>query len=155
MDSAKPIGTISLDWLKLPENTKPWEPFETEDIFATGLVTVPSDYLLTLGSGIFFSPTHTASSMATTPAYPLRSESQMYVAGRDVIRWGGINDPFEIDFDRYIFTPIPDKEIALVSKAPKSELHHFSEAPHLIKNIPDSWQDIFKAIMDGTLTKPD
>lgn len=153
MDAAIPIGTVSLDWIKLPKDKQPWEAYETEDLFATGLVTAPREYLLTLGSGMVFSPS-LMSSMATTPAYPLRSESQFYIAGRDVIRWGGPDDPYEIDFDRYVFTPLPKRNLALVSKAPKSEPHHISEVPHLLDVVDRNWQEMFKAIMDGTLTKP-
>lgn len=147
------IGTVPLDFIILPPNQPEWKPYETEDLIATGVITVPKDYLLTLGSGIFFSPYHTASSLATTPAYKLPSTSQYYVVGRDVIRWGGELDPFEIDWDHYVFTPDFNKGVAIVSKAPKTELHHFSQAPKKLEYIPEKWKGIFEAIQRGEFYK--
>ncbi len=153
MHKAKYIGTVSLDLIKLAPNQKPWQPYETEDIIASGVVTVPKYYMLTTGSGIFFSPHHTASSLATTPIYRLPTTSQYYVAGRDVIRWGGELDPYEIDYDHYVFTPDFNKGVAIVSMAPKTELHHFSQFPEKIKHIPDNWKGIFEGIRKGDLIK--
>lgn len=143
------VGTVPLNFLKIPKNQLDWEPYETEDIILNGIVTVPKNYLLTLGSGIFFSPHHTAASLATTPAYQLPTTSQFYIAGRDVIRWGGELDPYEIDYDHYVFTPDFRRNIAIVSKAPKSELHHFSKTPEKLKFIPKPWKEIFDAIQKG------
>lgn len=143
------MGTVPLEWLKLPPTVKDWQTYETEDIFATNFINFPHEYMLTLGSGI--NPTYNGiySSLATTPAYQLPTSSQIYIAGRDVIRWGGAEDPCEIDFDRYIFTPIPGKEFASVFKAPKSEPHHLSKVPTLINNVSPSMQELFKAIQRG------
>lgn len=150
MKKAEPITTVPLDWIKLPEGIQQWEPYETDDIIADSLITMPNDYLLTLGSaGNYSIEKGPMASLATAPAYPLPTNSQFYVAGRDVVRWGGKHDPLEIDFDRYIFTPIPEKNIALVAKAPKSEPHHLSDVPELIEKVPDSWKEIFEAVKRG------
>lgn len=149
MDKASYVGTIDLDLLKLPPNVAPWEPYETEDLFALGVVTIPQHYLLTTGSGIFFSPTHTVSSLATTPSYQLPTTSQFYIAGRDVIRWGGELDPYEIDYDHYVFTPDFNRGKAIVSKAPKSEFHHFSQMTEKMDDLSEGWKEIFEAIRQG------
>lgn len=149
MDKAKFIGTVSLELIKVPEYKAYWEPYETEDILNEGLVTTPKDYLLTLGSGIYYGSQHTPSSLATTPSYRLPSTSQIYIAGRDVIRWGGNDSPNEIDFDHYLFTPDYSKNIAIVSKAPKSEEHHFSQLPQKMDHIPGNWKPRFEEIFKG------
>lgn len=151
MEKASYIGTISLDLLKLPSGVASWEPYETDDIFATNLITFPHDYLLTIGSAAHPSYTGIFTSLATTPAYQLPTQTQMYVAGRDVIRWGGSTDPHEVDFDRYVFAPIPGKTFASVFKAPKSEPHHLSDVPNLMSSVPKSWQEVFEAIRTGKL----
>lgn len=148
-DEAIYLGEVPLDWLKVPPKIENWQTYETEDIFATNLITIPNDYLLTLGSGVFTPCPNLYASMATTPAYPLPTSTQMYVAGRDVIRWGGKSDPYEVDFDRYIFTPLSNGESAAVFKAPKSEPHHLSSVPDLISKVPKDWQEMFVAIKNG------
>ncbi len=153
MNKATYMGTVPLDFLKLPGTVTNWQSYETEDIFATNFINFPKDYMLTMGSGISPSYNNIYSSLATTPAYPLPTSSQIYIAGRDVIRWGGTADPLEIDFDRYIFAPIPDKNLASVFKAPKSEPHHISEIPSLVTIIPDEWKEMFEAIQKGLFTK--
>jgi len=151
MEKASYIGTVPLDLLRLPPEISKWEPYETDDIFATNLITFPNDYLLTIGSTGCPSYSNIFASLATTPAYPLPTQTQMYIAGRDVIRWGGSADPYEIDFDRYVFTPIEGRNFASVFKAPKSEPHHLSEVPNLMNAVPKSWQEIFEAIRRGQL----
>lgn len=152
MDKALFSGTVPLDFLKLPQGIDNWEKFETEDIFATNFINFPKNYMLTLGSaGYHSSYQNIYSSLATTPAYELPTSSQFYIAGRDVIRWGGPNDPLEIDFDRYVFTPDFNRSIAIVSKAPKTEPHHLSDVPSLVNDVPDSWKEIFEAIQRGEL----
>ena len=134
MNKATFVGTVPLEFLD--KSATNWRSGTIEDIFADGLITRPQDYLFTLGSGV-----HSfGSSLATTPAYQLPTTSQFYLAGRDVFRWGGTNDPNEIDFDRYGFTPDYERSAAIVWKAPKSEPHHFSEVPNLINNIPEDWR---------------
>jgi hypothetical protein len=149
MNKATFLGTISLDFLKLPPGVEDWETYETEDIFATNFINFPKDYIFTLGSGIHNTYGNMFASLATTPAYSLPTASQYYAAGRDVIRWGGTADHTEIDFDRYIFTPIPGKNFASVSIAPKSEPHHLSTVPNLIEKIPGGWLEMVEAIKKG------
>lgn len=152
MTKAIYAGIVPLEFLKLPQEIGEWEKYETEDIFATNFINFPKNYLLTLGSATHHSSYNEMySSLATTPAYQLPTSSQFYVAGRDVIRWGGPEDPLEIDFDRYIFTPDLSRGVAIVSKAPKTEPHHLSNVPSLINYIPKGWQEIFEAIQRGDL----
>jgi hypothetical protein len=154
MDKAKYIGTVSLDFLQLPGTVGNWQTYQTEDIFAQNLITMPHDYLFTLGSGIFtpgFS--NLMSSLATIPQYRVPTTSQYYVAGRDVIRWGGEKDPLEIDFDRYGFTPDFNKGVAIVWKAPKFEPHHLSEVPEYIKKVPNNLKDLVDSIVKGKFAK--
>lgn len=154
MNKAKRIGTVPLDFLKLPRYVNNWQTYETEDIFAQNLITMPHNYIFTLGSGIFtpgFSDL--MSSLATIPQYPIPATNQYYIAGRDVIRWGGEKDPLEIDFDRYGFTPDFNKGVAVIWKAPKFEPHHLSEMPEYIKNVPDNLKDLVDAIIKGGLAK--
>lgn len=153
MNKAIYSGTVPLDFLKLPSGIGNWEKFETEDIFATNFINFPKNYLLTLGSATHHSSySNVYTSLATTPAYKLPTSSQFYIAGRDVIRWGGPDDPLEIDFDRYVFTPDFTRGVAIVSKAPKTEPHHLSSVPSLINDVPKSWQEIFEAIKKGDLS---
>ena len=150
MDKAKYIGTAPLDFLQLPGNVGNWQTYETENIFAQNLITVPHNYLYTLGSGIFtpgFSDLIT--SLATIPNYPLPTTSQFYIAGRDVIRWGGEKDPLEIDFDRYVFTPDFNKGVAVILKAPKFEPHHLSDVHRIIDKVPNNLKDLVDAIVKG------
>lgn len=149
VEKATYIGTVDLDLIKIPPNVSPWESYETNDIIAERIITIPKHYLLTTGSGIYFSPSNTASSLVTTPAYKLPTNSQFYIAGRDVIRWGGELDPYEIDYDHYVFTPDFSRNLAVVSKAPKSEFHHFSRMPEKLNDLSESWKEIFLAIQEG------
>ena len=149
MDKATFLGTVPLEFLQLPGTVTNWQPYETNDIFALNFINFPKEYMLTMGSGVHASYNNIYSSLATTPAYPLPIQSQFYVAGRDVIRWGGPADPYEVDFDRYIFTPMPGKDFASIFKAPKSEPHHLSEVPHLVDIVPDGWKEIMEAIRKG------
>lgn len=154
MDRAKYIGTVSLNFLQLPGTVGNWQTYETEDIFAQNLITMPHDYLFTLGSGIFIPGfSDLISSLATIPQYPIPTTSQYYIAGRDVIRWGGEKDPLELDFDRYGFTPDFNKGVAVVWKAPKFEPHHLSEVPGLIDKVPDNFKDLVDAIVTGKFIK--
>ncbi|MFA6270713.1 MAG: hypothetical protein WC657_05935 [Candidatus Paceibacterota bacterium] len=151
MPQSKPIGSVPLDWLKIPVDSKPWEVFETQDVFTTNFISLPNDYIATLGSGIDLSNFSAYTSLATTPSYQLPTQSQYYVAGRDVLRWGGKNDPFQVDFDRYVFTPDFSKNIAMVSIAPKSEPHHLSEMPKYLDVVPERLREILEAILKGEL----
>ena len=143
------MGKVPLDWIKIPPNVNDWESYETEDIFTTNFINFPNDYMLTLGSAVHPSYSNIYSSLATTPGYKLPISSQFYVAGRDVIRWGGTADPEEVDFDRYVFTPLTGEDFAAVSKAPKSEPHHLSDAPELMDVVSDAWKEIFEGIKNG------
>ena len=145
MDKATFIGTVSLEFLD--QSASNWTAGTTEDLISEGLIIKPPDYLFTLGSGVHSGYT----SLATTPAYQLPTNSQFYLAGRDVFRWGGTNDPYEIDFDRYGFTPDYTRGVAIAWKAPKSEPHRFSEAPELRRYIPNDWKEICEAILDKHL----
>lgn len=154
VNKAQYIGTVSLDFLQLPGTVGNWQTYETEDIITKNLITMPHDYLFTLGSGIFmpgFSDFIT--SLATIPRYPIPTTSQYYVAGRDVIRWGGEKDPLELDFDRYGFTPDFDKGVAVVWKAPKFEPHHLSEVPELINKVPENFKELVNGIVTGKFKK--
>jgi hypothetical protein len=146
MNRATFIGTVPLEFLD--KSASNWQAGTIEDIFAASLIAKPQDYLFTLGSGVYSG----ATSLATTPRYQLPTNSQIYLAGRDVFRWGGTNDPYEVDFDRYGFTPDYARGAAIVWKAPKSEPHHLSVLPNLMTNIPGDWQEVCKAILRGELT---
>jgi len=146
MSTAKFLCHAPLSFLRLPEAVGNWVPFPTEDLIAQGYISIPNHYMLTMGSAIYPSE---FPSLATTPAYRLPSAAQRYIAGRDVIRWGGPNDPHEVDFDRYVFAPIPDRGIAQIFKAPKSEPHHLSDVPRLMEIGPDDWKEILEGIKNG------
>lgn len=145
MERATYIGTTSLEFLN--RSASDWRVGTTEDIIAEGLVTKPHNYLFTLGSGVY----SCGVSLATTPTYQLPTNSQFYLAGRDVFRWGGPKNPYEIGLDRYGFTPDYSRDIAVVWKAPKSEPHHLSEVPQLLVHIPEDWKEICEAIIDKRL----
>lgn len=153
MDKPIYIGTVSIEFLRLPGTVTNWQPFQTEDIFATNFINFPKNYMLTMGSGISPAYNDIYTSLATTPAYQLPTSTQFYIAGRDVIRWGGTEDPYEIDFDRYVFVPMKDKDFASVFKAPKSEPHHLSQVPGLVNIVPDGWKEIVEAIQKGLFVK--
>lgn len=145
MNKASYVGTVPLEFLD--RSSSNWGVAVVDDIIISGLIKQPKDYLLTLGSGVY----SWGSSLATTPAYQLPTNSQYYLAGRDVFRWGGTADPYEIDFDRYGFTPDFTRGAAIVWKAPKSEPHHLTEVPELLTYIPKDWRDIFEAVLDKKL----
>jgi len=52
MDKATYMGTVPLEFLKLPGTVTNWQPFQTDDIFATNFINFPKNYMLTMGSGI-------------------------------------------------------------------------------------------------------
>lgn len=141
MNRATFIGTVYLKFLDQSANN--WIAGTMEDIIAEDIIVKPHDYFFTLGSGIYSGGT----SLATIPAYRLPTNSQFYLAGRDVFRWGGIKDPYEVDFDRYGFTPDYAKGVAVVWKAPKSEPHHLSKLPKLFDHIPNDWREICTSII--------
>lgn len=145
MHKAAFVGTTSLEFLN--RSASNWMAGTTEDIIADGLIIKPPDYLFTLGSGVYSWGT----SLATTPAYQLPTNSQFYLAGRDIFRWGGTNDPYEVDFDRYGFTPDYTRGAVVVWKAPKSEPHHLSELPQMLNYIPKDWKEICEAILKKQL----
>lgn len=146
MEKANFIATISLDFLDRSQSN--WGAATMDDIIRERLISRPPTYLFTLGSGI----ASRATSLATTPAYRLPTNSQTYHAGRDVFRWGGPKNPFEIDFDRYGFTPDFDRGVAVVWKAPKSEPHHLSRMPQMTQYIPDDWKEICSEIIGKNLS---
>ena len=115
-----------------------------EDIIQERLINPPQNYFFTLGSGV----NSTMTSLATTPAYYLPTNSQFYLAGRDVFRWGGTADPYEVDIDHYGFTPDYARGAAIVWMAPKSEPHHLSETPQIMNYIPEGWKEICEAILN-------
>jgi hypothetical protein len=129
MKQADYIGTVPLEFIDLSE-TK-WCATLMDDIFQERYITQPTNYLFTLGSGV---ASHMVS-LATTPSYHIPTSSQIYLAGRDVFRWGGPDDPYEIDIDRYGFTPDYSHGAAIMWRAPKSEPHHLSRLPQLNINI--------------------
>jgi hypothetical protein len=145
MNKAIFVSTVPLKFLDQSANN--WKSGTTEDI-VNGPIMKPKNYLFTLGSGVYSWGT----SFATTPAYELPTNSQFCLAGRDVFRWGGINDPYEIDFDRYGFTPDYSKGVAIVWKAPKSEPHHLSKIPELLLNIPTDWKEICQAVITRNMS---
>lgn len=145
MNQAHFMGTVSLEFLDRSQTD--WFAVKIEDIIAEGHISKPNDYLFTLGSGVASWMT----SLASTPSYTLPTQSQIYTAGRDVFRRGGTDDPYEIDFDRYGFTPDYTRGVAIMWKAPKSEPHHLSELPQLLTKIPEDWQDICQAILNKQL----
>lgn len=145
MNKADFIGTVSFDFLD--SSASNWTAGTTNDMIQDGLITLPPDYFFTLGSGV----QSTMTSLATTPAYQLPTKSQFYLAGRDVFRWGGFHDPFEVDIDHYGFTPDYIREVAIIWKAPKSEPHHLSEMPELLVHLPDDWKEFCQAIINKQL----
>ncbi len=145
MNRAQFIGTISLDFLN--NSASDWIAGTTEDIIQQGLITLPQNYFFTLGSGV----QSTMNSLATTPAYYLPTNSQFYIAGRDVFRWGGTADPYEIDIDHYGFTPDYTRGAAICWRAPKTEPHHLSEIPQLLNFVPQDWIEICGAILKKQL----
>ena len=151
-DKAKYLGTVPLDFLTLPGTVGNWDTYETEDIFATGFVNFPQDYLRTLGSGM--SPYRNLyNSFATTPSFQLPTTSQFYTAGRTVIRWGGRKDPLQVDLDHYLFTPDFNKGVAVVSLAPKSEPHHITDIPEIIVHLPENLKELVDKIQKGEYGK--
>lgn len=153
MQKAKILGTVPLDFIKIPQGLSDWQVYETEDIFATNFINFPHDYLLTVGSAVFNPFRNNYGSLATTPSFEIPTSSQIYIAGRDVLRWGGVNDPSEIDIDHYGFTPDKERKFAYVWKAPKSEAHAVSLLPNYVENVPENWQEMFKAILSGEFKK--
>lgn len=145
MNKAIYIGTAPLEFIN--DSNTHWKAIATEDIIENNLIQRPPEHLFTLGSGI----ATWMNSLATTPAYPLPTQSQFYLAGRDVLRWGGPTDPHEIDIDHYGFTPDFNRGVAVMWKAPKSEPHHLSQLPEYIARIPSEWRDICRAIVEGEL----
>lgn len=145
MYQAQFIGTVSFDFLDRSDTQ--WRAMTTEDIFQENLISKPSYYLHTLGSGVYSAMT----SLATTPTYHLPTDSQFYLAGRDVFRWGGPSDPYEIDIDHYGFTPDYKRRVTVMWKAPKSEPHHLSEMPNMMNSIPAEWKEIYEAIFKKQL----
>lgn len=145
INKANIIGTVPIDFID--ETASDWDKFVTEDIIQSGFITAPSDYLCTLGSGVCCN----MSSLATTSAYQLPTTSQNYYAGRDVFRWGGSKDPYEIDFDRYGLTPDFNRGVAVLWKAPKSEPHHLSEIPEMLNYLPDSEREFCRAVLEKRL----
>ena len=145
MQRANYIGTVALDFLDNAESN--WSAGTTEDIIQQRIITRPPEYMFTLGSGV----ASWRISLATTPAFYLPTNSQFYLAGRHVVRWGGTNDPFEIDLDHYGFTPDFDRGVAVVWKSPKSEPHHLSEMPQMMQYIPEDWKEICTAVIDKKL----
>lgn len=145
MNQAQFINTISLDFIN--QSQTGWKATQLEDIIVDGYIAKPNNYLFTLGSGV----ASWMSSLATTPAYLLPTQSQTYIAGRDVFRWGGTNDPYEIDLDHYGFTHDYNRRIVVMWKAPKSEPHHLSELPQLLEHIPEDWLDICQAVLNKQL----
>ncbi len=143
MNKASFVGTISLDFLDKFANN--WTVGTTEDIIDAGLIKKPQYYLFTLGSGV----DSLGTSLATTPPYRLPTHSQIYLAGRDVYRWGGTSDPYEVDFDRYGFTPDYTRGVTILWKAPKSEPHHLSELSQLLIHIPKDCKEICEAVFKG------
>ena len=146
MSKADYIGTISIDFIDRSQTN--WLAMPMDDIIQQGLITKAPDYLFTAGSGVASWMT----SCATTPAYPLPTHSQFYLAGRDVFRWGGLKDPYEIDVDHYGFTPDYEREAVICWKAPKSEPHHLSQMPQLLEIMPDGWKEICSAVIERKLT---
>lgn len=145
MQRANYIGTVSLDFLDKADSN--WGVATMGDIIEQRLITKPAEYMFTVGSGV----ASWRNSMATTPAFPLPTTSQFYLAGRHVARWGGTNDPFEIDLDHYGFTPDFNRGVAVVWKSPKSEPHHLSEMPQMMQYVPQEWKEICTAIIDKKL----
>ncbi len=145
MYKATPVGTVSLEFLD--RSNSYWASGTTGDIFTHNLITPPPGYFLTLGSGVASYMT----SLATTPAYCLPTNSQFYLAGRDVFRWGGTKDPNEVDVDHYGFTPNYAAGAAVMWMAPKSEPHHLSELPQLLTHLPEDWQEFCMAILEKKL----
>jgi hypothetical protein len=147
MNRAQPIGVTSLDFLN--RSASNWRAGITEDIIQERLISLPLNYLFTLGSGVY----STMTSLATIPAYHLPTTSQFYLAGRDVFRWGGMSDPLEVDIDRYGFTPDYARGAVVCWKAPKSEPHHLSEIPGLLNYVPSDWKEICEAILGGNFVR--
>lgn len=145
MQRANFIGTISLDFLDRTASN--WNSFTTDDILTEGIIREPNHHLFTLGSGVQSS----AISLATTPAFPLPTNSQVYHAGRDVLRWGGTKDPNEIDIDHYGFTPDYKRMVAIVWKSPKSEPHHLSQRPDLLNNLPLHLRELSEEVLNKRL----
>ncbi len=145
MNRADYIGTVALQFLD--DSDTLWQPNALEDVFGEELIKRPPNYLFTLGSGV----SSNMVSLATTPAFQLPTNTQFYLAGRDVFRWGGSSDPYEIDFDRYGFTPDYRRGVAIVWKAPKSEPHHLSRYPQMLTFVPPDWKEVCEAILDRKL----
>ncbi|MEX0622249.1 MAG: hypothetical protein WD187_04670 [Candidatus Woykebacteria bacterium] len=139
------IGTTSLDFLD--RYASGWNVFSTEDILIEGVIKKPANYFVTLGSGV----QSDMLSLATTPSFTLPTTSQIYLAGRDVLRWGGTNNPYEIDLDHYGFTPDYTRAAVIVWKDPKSQPHHLSKNPDLIIHYPDHIREICEAVFSKRL----
>ncbi len=148
-DRASYLGTVSLNFLQLPGTIGNWQSYETEDIFATNFINVPHEHLYTMGSGINPLQGTALASLATIPNFQLPTQTQWYIAGRTVVRWGGTSDPTEVDIDHYGFTPVFNKGVAVVWKAPKSEPHHLSQIPDLINTVPSNLVELVEAIRKG------
>jgi hypothetical protein len=145
MNEAIFVETIPMDILDRSQSN--WLATVMDDIFQEEYINRPPYHLFTLGSGV---ASHMVS-LATTPAYPIPTTSQNYLAGRDVFRWGGPTDPHEIDIDRYGITPDITRGSAVLWKAPKTEPHHLSKLPQMRLNIPSDWKEICEAILNGQL----
>lgn len=145
MQRANFVGTIALEVLDKADSN--WGAVRMEDVIELGLVKKPPEYMFTLGSGVASWRT----SLATTPAFRLPTNSQFYLAGRHVVRWGGANDPYEIDLDHYGLTPDFNRGVVVVWKSPKSEPHHLSEMPQMMQYVPEGWKEICTAIIDKKL----
>ena len=142
MNKAIFIATAPISLIDNTANN--WQATTMNDIIKEQYIQIPENYLFTLGSGI----SSTIASRATYPSYRLPTGSQYYLAGRDVFRWGGSADPYEIDFDRYGITPDFNRGVAVIWRAPKSEPHHLSEMPHIFKNVPNDWKEICDSIVN-------
>lgn len=139
------IGTVPLDFLDHSESD--WRAATMQDILQKGYIHPPQNYFFTLGSGV----NSTMISLATTPVYYLPTNSQFYLAGRDVFRWGGSADPYEIDIDHYGFSPDYMHDAAVMWRAPKSEPHHLSEMPQMMDHVPDEWREFCESILGKRL----
>ena len=145
MEKANYIGTVPLKFLD--ESTSNWSAFATEDIFETGIVRKPSFYITTLGSGVASHMT----SLATSSNFRLPTNSQFYLAGRDVLRWAGTADPYDFDIDHYGFTPDYNRKAAIVWMSPKSVPHHLSQRYDLLNKLNPDLRLLCEAVLKKQL----